>query len=286
VAPALGSVKAVDLDPARMQYMVDTMRKAGRSPSVIRATVRIISTTYRQAIVLKIVTENPATGIVLPRYTPAARDTWTADDIDKILTTLRTDAKWMAVYRLCLATGIRPGEMLALKWADLDLANGRVTIRRTVTRTADRKLIIGTKTKTDKDRTIALSSSVIAALKAWRPQQVAERLAAKSWSDNDLILAGTKGELMHPSTWWRYHRDLCERAGVKRIALHSLRHTFATIALERNIHPKIVQEMLGHASIQITLDLYTHLSVDLQSAAAESLDAHLFGIQDQQKGIT
>lgn len=282
VYPALGTVRAETLTTPRVQHWVDQMVRAGFDASTIDGATRVLSAALREAVQIGVLAHNAAIGIRRPSVQIKEAAVWTREEIADVIGIVAGDPMWSALYRLALTTGMRPGELRALRWSDVDLDARTVTVRRTVTKDAEGRVVIGKTTKTGKPRTIALSASVTDALAAWRSAQRIRQLAHASWHREDLIFDRGNGQLLSLHNWQDHHEALIASAGVQRITLHQLRHTSATQSLEAGEHPKIVSERLGHRSIQTTIDRYSHVSMDLHRAAAESLSDRLFG-EDPRK---
>ena len=172
---------------------------------------------------------------------------------------------------------MRQGEILALRWSDLDLDRASAQIQRSIQFVRDRYIFTPPKTAKSR-RKVELTQTAIAALRRQRVRQVAERLASSGgWSDLDLVFADEAGGPTSPSrVRWAFQRVL-KSAGLPRIRFHDLRHTAATLLLGRGVHPKIVSEMLGHSTIAITLDLYSHVTPTMQREAAAVLDTVMGG---------
>jgi len=187
-----------------------------------------------------------------------------------------TDRYW-AAYLLLATTGMRRGEALGLRWADLDLMASRAAIRQTVV-TVNHDVRFGTPKTAKGRRTVTLDVVTLAALREHRKVQAAERLlVGAGWRDHDLVFAKVDGTPLHPERFSREFTRRSARLGLPPIRLHDLRHGWATMALAAGFHPKVVQERLGHASISITLDLYSHVSPALHGEAAETVAALVFG---------
>ena len=173
---------------------------------------------------------------------------------------------------------MRRGEVLALRWQDIDFLFGQISVNRTLHRLQGGKYGDGsyvfTQPKSERSRrTIALSPSVILTLKDYKEKQTVIRAKlGTSLKDDDLVFSNLKGEPLRPNTITRAWSMLAARAWVKVIRLHDARHTHASLLLKQGVHPKIVQERLGHASIQITLDTYSHVGPGLQEAAAAQFE--------------
>ena len=170
----------------------------------------------------------------------------------------------------------RRGELLAVKWGDLDLDRGALFAQRSLSRGETSRLEEGEPKSRSGRRRIALSSSVVESLRRHRVRQVEHRLAVGDAYDNrgHVFANGTGGHL-HPNVPYRCYGALIARAGVPAIRFHDLRHTSATLLLAEGVHGKIVQERLGHARIAMTLDLYSHVTADMQRQAADVLEAAL-----------
>lgn len=275
--PAVGHLKADQFDTAAAQRWIDKMRREGTSAHVIANATRIVASAYRQAMQLGIVAANPIAATKRPSIRKPDIVTWTADEVARVDAALASEPKWHALYRLALTTGMRPGELRALRWDDVDFAAGRIAVRRTITRDAEDRIIVGSTTKTGRDRAVTLSPSAADALTRWRQAQRIEQVAAKRWDKAGYVFTGNDGGPLGQTTWQRRHSALIEETKVAPISAHGLRHAFATLSLERNVHVKIVADILGHASVETTLNRYSHTRIDLQEAAANALDAALFG---------
>lgn len=276
IVPHLGSVLVSALTPPRVQFWVDTMVKLKVSPNTIDATVRVLSGAYHDAVRLGVVSTNPVTGTRKPTIRQAPVAVWSADEAKRVIAHVADDPMWNAVYRLHLATGVRPGELQVIRWKDIDLVNAVVTISRTMTKDGDGHPVIGDTTKTGRARAIALASSVVNALSDWRKRQLAIRLAADDWQNLDLVFTTEHGRVITQRHWQGHLTKTIAATGVTTITPHGIRHTAATLMLERGVHPKIVSDILGHANIQTTLDLYSHVSPDLQRTAISRLAVDLF----------
>ena len=177
---------------------------------------------------------------------------------------------------LALSTGMRQGELLALKWEDIDLEGGRLRVRRTLTH-ADKAFVLGAPKTKNSRRTIRLTKGTVSALQAHLARQLEEIEDMGSlYQPGGLIFATETGTTINPSNLRnRSFRPLLKRAGLRPIRFHDLRHTCATLLHSKNVNPKVVSEMLGHTSISITLDIYSHLLPDMQEKAVEALEKML-----------
>ena len=212
----------------------------------------------------------------------------TVEEQRKLLVAVQND-RLCAAFMLDLATGLRLGELLGLRWNDIDLDNGVLSVKRSITRVKNFDDKVKTKTvlivqepkSKSGRRSIPIQENVVKTLRQYRTRQKAERLAAgESYMDNDLVFSTEIGNLIEPRNLLRRYYILVSKAGIPWANFHSLRHTCATRLLEANVHPKIVQEILGHSNITLTLDTYSHVMPELKKAAIAKLD-NLFDLQKE-----
>jgi len=163
------------------------------------------------------------------------------------------------------------------RWKDVNLDAGRLAVVQTLI-DVDHKLVFSTPKTAKGRRLVALDQATVAALREHRKGQIAERLAlGGGWPDHDLLFTREDGEPVRPDWLSRVFARRVKAAGVPKIRLHDLRHTHATVMLQAGIHPKVVSERLGHATVSITLDTYSHAVPALQEDAAEKAAAIVFG---------
>jgi integrase len=176
-----------------------------------------------------------------------------------------------------LTTGMRRGELLALKWSDIDFARGRIAVRRSLAIVDGTPVESPPKTKRGK-RSIPIDAATLSVFKELRVRRAEEfLLVGRALRDEDFVFSDLMGRPLHPDAITKRFLTLQRRADLPRIRLHDLRHTHATLALAAGVHPKIVSERLGHASISITLDTYSHAVPSLDEAAAEKVASLILG---------
>jgi integrase len=166
-------------------------------------------------------------------------------------------------------TGLRRGETLGLKWSDLNLDGASLSVQRALVLVGNIPTLSEPKTAAGR-RAVPLSRQGVAALRAHRRAQAAERLAlGKDYDDQDLVFAREDGSPPHPDRFLDAFHRIAEGAGLRRTRPHDLRHGWATRALEAGIPAKVVQELLGHSSAMVTLDIYSHVTASLKSNASQ-----------------
>ncbi len=253
-------------------------RGGGLSPRSVRYVHTIVHRVMRDAVRWGRLSRNPADAADPPRAAPAGGPgmvTWTAAELRTFLDATRGDRLHPA-YLLLATTGMRRGEALGLRWVDLDLDAARAAIRQTVI-TVDHQPQLGTPKTAKGRRTVTLDAGTVTGLREHRSRQAAERLLmGAGWTDRGLVFTRPDGGPLHPERFTRGFVDRARRAGLPRIRLHDLRHGWATMALAAGVHPKIVQERLGHAGVGITLDIYSHVTAGLHGDAAEKVAGLVF----------
>lgn len=189
-------------------------------------------------------------------------------------------AKRSPYYRLYLAavmTGMRQGELLGLRWQDVDFTFGTASVQQTFYRLGGQQFFKAPKTAKSR-RTVGLPGVLAQELQGLREEQVEHRrLLGDSYEDHDLVFCQANGRPLHAhNIVQRDFRKVAAQAGLGRVRFHDLRHAHATMLLQQGVHPKVVQERLGHASIAMTLDVYSHVVPGMQEAAARGLEVRLF----------
>ncbi|MDP9440017.1 MAG: site-specific integrase [Actinomycetota bacterium] len=275
IKPALGRLKLGKLTPARVQSFYRGKLDEGCAPASVNKLHVTLHKALDQAVKWHMVPGNVAEVVRAPRPAPEEMRTLSAEEARRLLEAARGD-KLEALFVLAVTTGMRQGELLALKWQDVDLENAKISVRRTITMSGGRILFGEPKTKKSR-RTILLTEAAVRALREHLDRQVGviESLG-DLYQDQGLIFASEVGTPMNPTNLRRRSfASLLKRAGLPQIRFHDLRHTCATLLLSRNVHPKYVQELLGHANIAITLDTYSHVIPGMGNHAAKAMEEAL-----------
>ncbi len=220
-----------------------------------------------------LIARNPTEAVDAPCPRLKEISVFTVEEAQRFLEAAKGD-RLHALYVLALMTGMRQGELLGLRWQDIDLSAGSLSVRRTLVRTSQGWSWADPKTAKGR-RTIALPDLAVEALRQHRVRQLEERLRAGAlWADIDLVFPNQTGKpLERQNVVKRSFRPLLIRAGMPSSRFHDLRHSAATLLLSLGEHPKVVQERLGHSTIGVTMDTYSHVLPDMQRKAAAKLDA-------------
>lgn len=271
--PALGHRKLKDLNRVEVRrfYASKGETLSPRSVDYIHITLQ---KALSQAVKDDVIPRNVAAGERphSTRHTHPDRINALAREQARALLDAARGARNEALYVAALHTGLRQGELLGLKWSDIDLDAGKLSVRRSL-KIAEHGLDFGPPKNNASRRAVKLNKTVTAALRAHRARQNEERMAARVWSDADLVFPNRAGDPLNPANLYnRDYKPLLKRAGLEGFTFHALRHTFATALFADGVHPKRVQSLLGHSSITQTMDTYSHLIDDIGGDAVDGLD--------------
>ena len=272
IKPQIGSIPLAELTSLDLQKFYKHLLEGGRvdrieakkkpkglAPKTVRNIHQMICSAYNLAMEQKLVNKNPTQGCALPKVEHKEMKTLTADQLSAFF----REAKETGVYELYyldLATGLRRGELLGLKWTDIDFDRGVLKIQRAISRQNGRVEEAPLKTK-NAYRTLPLSADAIDVLKAQK-----NKVGSSEW-----VFPSPTGGPMSPDSVLHMLQRVLKRAGLPRIRFHDLRHTFATMALQNGVDVKTLSSMLGHYSAGFTLDTYAHVTTDAQLKAAQTM---------------
>lgn len=198
----------------------------------------------------------------------------TAEQVDRLLEAAKGTYLYVPIL-LAVATGMRRGELLALRWADCDLAGGTISVCRSLEQTKAGLSFKEPKTARSR-RVVALPAFAVEALRRHRVEQMEQRLrVGPAWQDYDLVCCREDGTPIRPDSITVLYKAILRRAGLPPVRFHDLRHTHATLLLGQGVHPKVVSERLGHSQIAVTMDLYSDVTLPMQQEAVRKLDALL-----------
>jgi len=272
IVPAIGHIKLKDLRPEHLQHLYNEKLKAGLSPRTVRYIHLVVHSALKQALKNQLVYRNVAEATELPADKKKEARALTLEEMDRFLNALEGD-RLKAAFVTLLGTGLRRGELLALKWDNVNLKEGIIAVKENLVWIA-KKGFVFQPPKTEKSkRVVPLPDDVLAELKRHKVRQAEEKLKiGAAYQDNGLVFCTEIGTPIIPRNFERKYKALLKKAGLTGVKLHSLRHTYATRLLELGENLKVVQELLGHSRISVTADIYSHVSPELKRGAAAKLN--------------
>lgn len=283
IIPAIGNVPLQKLTPQRLQKLYSEKLKAGYSAVTVIAIHNLLHKALDTAVRWELVVQNVCKKVSPPRRVRREMKSLTPEQVQQLLEVARGHPQ-EALFILALSTGMRRGELLGLKWQDINFVEGTLQVRRVLSRVPTKmveqigKRYIEAEPKTEKSRrSIALAAYTLEILKQHRERQLKIREAVgEAWEDHDYVFCSPNGKHLNPG-----HNTLVQlklllkKAGLPDIRFHDLRHSVATMLLSMGTHPKVVQELLGHSQISMTMDIYSHVLPTMQREAVSKLDAVL-----------
>lgn len=276
VVERVGERRLQSITPAMLTRLYGALGER-LAPRTVRYTHTVLRQALADAVAWQRLPRNPADRAKPPSLASVADmppRTWSARQLDDFLDHVRGDRLY-AAWRVLAMTGVRRGELLGLEWDAVDLDTGRLAITRTLIEGKGAPRFSEPKTKRGR-RSVALDPGSVDALQGHHTAQLDERLAwGPAYEGHGLVFCRENGTPIWPRTFSRSFDHHVRDVGLPRIRLHDLRHTHATLALEAGVHPKVVQERLGHATIAITLDTYSHAIPAMQEDAAARIAALL-----------
>jgi integrase len=289
IVPALGHLPLQRLTPAQLTAFYRGLLSSGHrqgsgglAPKTVRNIHGALHAALRDAVRWGYVARNVAAAADLPKGMAPEMRVWSPEQLRAFLDQVQDDRLY-AAWLLLATTGMRRGEVAGLRWVDVDLDAGRVSPRRP--RVVVNHEVLVSEPKTTKGRrSIALDRATVAALREHRRWQLEERLAVgPGWEDSGLVFTWPDGRPLHPERFSRWFEQHARAAGLPKIRLHDVRHSYATAALAAGIPAKIVSERLGHANIAITMDTYSHVLPGLDEQAAGTVAQLILGKPRRQR---
>ncbi len=272
ILPKLGNISLAKLSPQQVQTLYSAKLAEGLSRTTVVMIHAVLHRALEAAVRMDLVLRNVAKRSDVPKKRSVSMKVLTSEQVSIFLGWIGR-SRFEALYVLAVTTGMRQGELLALKWDCVDLDAATLEVRATVKRVRDK--FIFTQPKTERSRRkVALTNLAVEALRRHWVKQLAERdTLGPAWHNENLVFPNRIGKVMDRiGLVRRDYLPLLGIASLPQIRFHDLRHTAATMLLRQGIHPKVVSEMLGHSQIAITLDTYSHVLPDMQREATVALD--------------
>lgn len=269
VKPHIGERNLCELDALDIDTLLNTLRKDKCSTRTLKAVFVTLRAAFNFAVHRRVIPISPMHGLKAPKHRASKITPLTREQARRFLKAAKGDRLY-ALYVLALTCGLRQGELFGVRWCDVDFRSGRLAVRRQVTEVGAGPPHLVEHTKSGRDRSVKLPPDAIAALREHQKRRLATGDIA-----NELLFTTPEGALLSK---WKFVRHsfqpLLEKAECPRVRFHDLRHTAATLAFEEGQHPKKVQEMLGHASVTLTLDTYSAFIPTMQDELAMRCNAH------------
>lgn len=287
VIPRVGSLRLAALTPARLGALYGELLSSGRrdgagglSARSVRYAHSILSHALKDAVAWGLLPRNPASLVDIPRQQSREMSVWRHEDVRRFLSHVADDRLY-AMWALLVTTGLRRGEVIGLRWGDIDVERGTLAVRRALVAVGYAVHVSEPKTARGR-RMMAIDPLTLAALELRRDAQAVEkRVARELWEATGYVFTDELGRAIHPQRVSVLFRNIVREAELPPIRLHDLRHTAATLALTAGIHPKVVAERLGHSAVGITLDTYSHVVGELQADAAARVAALIYDRQSE-----
>lgn len=274
ILPHMGHIRLDALKPAHVQNLYTALLERGLSERSVQQCHMVLHKALSDAMRLDLVVRNVTEAVSVPRPKRKERPTYTATELAALFGATEGD-RFHALWVILGTTGLRIGEALGLRWSDIDTERRQLVVRRALVRLRNGGGLDLAEPKTSRSRrTVQLGDLACAALQAHRERQAFERRAVGiDWQERGLVFCTRFGTPLDQGRIHAHWRRAIEKSGLRAIRIHDLRHTVATLMLEQGEHPKVVQECLGHSSIALTMDTYSHVAPTMQREAMDRLDA-------------
>jgi integrase len=270
IVPQLGRMRLDRLTATDVRRLLNGAADRGYSPSTVRHVHAVLRVALEQAVRDDLLPRNVARLVQGPKKRSTPIVPLDVHEARRLLDEARDDRLY-ALWAVALGVGLRKGEALGLGWHAVDLAAGTLRVERTLQRIDGSLRLDEPKTERSK-RTIRLPAVCVDALRRHQECQAEERAAADYWLDTGLVFTTGIGTAIDPRNVNRWLAGLCERAGVRAIRPHDLRHTCASLLLAQRVPPRVVMDILGHSQIAVTMDIYSHVLPVMQGDAAERME--------------
>ena len=279
--PLIGRTRLRALTPEQVQHAVSRLLDHGLAPQTVRQTHMVLRKALKQAVLWRMLPTNPSDAVSAPRAERKELRTLSESEVRHFLSTTR-GMRDHGLWVFLVTTGVRLGEALALRWSDVDLNEDRVSIRRAVQyQRGVGRVFVEPKTSRSR-RTVPIPQETAAILADQRRSNDRDqRRAGALWREGDLVFPNPIGLPRNANSRSISFHQALERAGLPRVRLHDLRHTAATHLLTKGVHPKVVQDLLGHSTIAITLDTYSHVMPALAREASGLMSSLIPSVHDE-----
>ena len=272
IKPSIGDILIKSLRTEHVQRMINDMNDKGLSPKNIRDTFNNINAAMKKAVKIRLIPYNPCEAIELPKLKKYRANVYPTEMIHTLLDTAKDTDMYLPILLLVMV-GLRRGELLALRWEDIDFDNNVLKVRKNMVR-GEKGYIIKAPKSEASIRDIYLGNDVIEVLKIARQQYLDDIVSYGTGFQNlGFVIRQQDGSPYKPDSMSQKWERFIKSNGLPKIRLHDLRHSNATALIQAGVNPRVVQQRLGHSDVNITLNTYTHILPEMDIAAAEKLDS-------------
>jgi integrase len=276
VIPYFGTIPINQITTRMLDDFYNDKLDEGLSPKTVREFHNLVRKAFSQAVKWSLLKNNPALDATPPKVPKRKFDPWTKEETKKFLNVAKEN-KNETIFESFVFTGGRRGEMLGLKWPDIDFENGKIRIVRSLARTRKRGLFLKDVKTPSSRRQISISPYLVEKLLNHKAmQETQKKMLGEHYNDQGMVFCTYDGNFKDPRNLLREFNRYIKKAGVPKITLHDLRHLHATLLMINGENPKVVSERLGHSDVGVTLDLYSHVTSDLQEGAANRFEDMFF----------
>lgn len=283
ILPYLGRVELTALEPLAVKKLYAHLLEQELAPKTVLYVHQTLHAALQEALRMGMVGRNVCDAVRPPKVERKEMVVLTEQQGQALLAGI-TDLRLLVPVALALGCGLRRGEVLGLRWQDVDLEAGRIQVVQTIQRLDGQGMVTLPPKTHGSRRSVDLPAGLVEILRAWRDRQAVERIMAGSfWKESGLVCTSPTGAPLDPAWVSRTFAHTVRALELPPVRFHDLRHSCASILLARGVHPKIVSELLGHASVKITLDTYSHVVPGLKKEAARHLDG-IFRAASKEQG--
>jgi integrase len=283
VLPRIGPLRLHEITPDKLNRLYAELQENGRvsrsgglSPKTVRHVHVTLHRVLADAVQWDRIARNPADRSTPPKPRRTEMKTWSPSQLRAFLDSVRGDRLY-AAFHLLATTGMRRGELLGLRWPDVDLDAGWLAVRQTLIAVGYEVQLSAPKSERSRRR-LGLDPATVAVLRSWRARQARERLAwGEAWTDNGLVFTREDGSIIHPQSLSQAFERHARAAGLPVIPLHSVRHSYASASLAAGVPTRVLSERLGHSSTALTTDTYQHVLPELDDEAAARVARVILG---------
>lgn len=275
--PKFGHMKLKDITPKIISSFYNELLKEGLTEEFIHYLHAILKNASQTAVDWKHIKNNFMNNVKAPKMKKKKVETWSIDECNQFLDRMREQKDHIfMLYYLAIYTGMRRGELLGLKWGDVDFQKKRIYVQHSLYYISGQGLVLQTPKTSSGKRNISMADEIVNELQTYKLKKQEQLLkVGMKLSNEHFVISPFGGEPLNPNTIHKQFSYDIKLAGMKRIRFHDLRHTHATIMLEIGENSKVVSERLGHSNVSITLDKYSHVTPNIQDSSAENFSKAL-----------